>query len=75
MLQARRARERGYFVPGYIDRILDEHLSGTRSHALRLWQLLVFELWHQRYLDPAAVGTRPRPQRGASISTDAQAVL
>jgi hypothetical protein len=30
---------------------MDEHLSGRREHTLRLWQLLVFELWHRRYLD------------------------
>ena len=75
MLQARRSRERGYFVPGYVDRILDEHLSGARSHALRLWQLLVFELWHQRYLDSVAVTTRPGLPRVAPMSTEAPAVL
>ena len=28
-----------------------EHLAGKRDHTLRLWQLLVFELWHRQYLD------------------------
>jgi asparagine synthase (glutamine-hydrolysing) len=46
-------RQRGYFAPAFIDRIVGEHLSGKRDHTLRLWQLLVFELWHRRYLDTA----------------------
>jgi asparagine synthase (glutamine-hydrolysing) len=46
-------RQRGYFAPAFIDRIVGEHLSGKRDHTLRLWQLLVFELWHRQYLDTA----------------------
>ena len=46
-----RTRQRGYFEPAFVDRLVDEHLSGTRDHTLRLWQLLVFELWHRQYLD------------------------
>ena len=37
-------------------RLLDEHLAGRRDHALRLWQLLMFELWHRAYLDHAGAG-------------------
>jgi asparagine synthase (glutamine-hydrolysing) len=53
-LQSARARQRGYFESRYVDRLIDEHVSGRREHTLRLWQLLVFELWHQRYLDQGA---------------------
>jgi asparagine synthase (glutamine-hydrolysing) len=49
------ARQRGYFDAAFVDRILAEHLSGKRDHALRLWQLLVFELWHRQYIDTAAL--------------------
>jgi asparagine synthase (glutamine-hydrolysing) len=49
------ARQRGYFDAAFVERILNDHLSGRRDHALRLWQLLVFELWHRQYLDRAAV--------------------
>jgi asparagine synthase (glutamine-hydrolysing) len=51
-------RQRGYFQPPFIERLVQEHLSGRRDHTLRLWQLLVFELWHRQYVDapePAAV--------------------
>ena len=47
-------RSRGYFDYTFIDRLLDEHLSARRDHSLRLWQLLVFELWHRRYVDAPA---------------------
>jgi asparagine synthase (glutamine-hydrolysing) len=45
------AQQRGYFQRSFINRIVDEHLAGTRDHSFRLWQLAVFELWHRRYLD------------------------
>src|SRR5690606_36617678 len=51
ILGSARARERGYFRPAFVQRIVHEHLSGRRDHTLRLWQLLVFELWQRRYVD------------------------
>jgi asparagine synthase (glutamine-hydrolysing) len=54
---------RGYFQPRFINLLLDEHLKGKRDHTLRLWQLVVFERWHQQYVDvdiPAAHLSTPR---------------
>jgi asparagine synthase (glutamine-hydrolysing) len=51
VLQGARSRQRGYFRPAEIDRLMEEHLSGRRNHDLRLWQLFVFELWHRQYVD------------------------
>ena len=45
------ALQRGYFQPAFVNRIVAEHLAGTRDHTLRLWQLLVFERWHREYVD------------------------
>jgi asparagine synthase (glutamine-hydrolysing) len=56
VLDAPRTRQRGYFEPVFVSRLLKEHLAGERDHTLRLWQLLVFELWHRQYLDTAAAG-------------------
>jgi asparagine synthase (glutamine-hydrolysing) len=50
-LQSPLARQRGYFESRFIDRVIGEHLSGKRDHTLRLWQLLMLELWHRKYLD------------------------
>jgi asparagine synthase (glutamine-hydrolysing) len=57
VLEAPRTRQRGYFEPAFVTRLLKEHLSGQRDHTSRLWQLLVFELWHRQYLDTAVVGS------------------
>jgi asparagine synthase (glutamine-hydrolysing) len=51
VLDAPKTRQRGYFDSAFVGRLLREHLSGERDHTLRLWQLLVFELWHRQYLD------------------------
>jgi len=57
VLRSSRTRERGYFEPRFVDRLVDEHLTGRRDHTLRLWQLLVFELWHRQYVDESARAT------------------
>ena len=75
VLGSQRARERGYFRPAFIDRVLHEHVSGVRDHQARLWQLLVLELWHQAYVDrPAyAPGSRPAAVRVSTPPRDAAA--
>jgi asparagine synthase (glutamine-hydrolysing) len=57
ILDAPRTKQRGYFEPAFVGRLLREHLAGQRDHTLRLWQLLVFELWHRYYLDGRGVGS------------------
>ncbi|MDX6693393.1 MAG: asparagine synthase (glutamine-hydrolyzing) [Blastocatellia bacterium] len=55
VLTERRARERGYFQPSYVDLLFDEHERGRRDHSHQLWALFMFELWHRTFLDaPAA---------------------
>ena len=53
VLRSPRTRQRGYFDPSFVDRLVDEHQSSRRDHTLRLWQLMVFELWHRQYVDRA----------------------
>jgi asparagine synthase (glutamine-hydrolysing) len=55
------SRQRGYFRPEFVDRLVGEHLSRRRDHTLRLWLLFIFELWHRRYLDRAAPRDAPQP--------------
>ena len=43
--------DRGYFNPSAVRSLVDEHLSLKWDHSARLWLLLVFELWHQRFVD------------------------
>jgi asparagine synthase (glutamine-hydrolysing) len=55
ILRSATARQRGYFEPRFIERLLREHVSGRRDHTLRLWALVVFELWHRQYIDARPV--------------------
>jgi asparagine synthase (glutamine-hydrolysing) len=54
---------RTYFDPAVVARLLDEHAAGRADHSHRLWQLVVFDLWHRTYLGPDA----PRPVRADAI--------
>ncbi len=53
------ARDRGYFRPERVQRLLDEHTAGRRDHSQGIWTLLIFELWHREQVDrlPAAVAS------------------
>jgi asparagine synthase (glutamine-hydrolysing) len=52
-LTDRVARQRGFFEPAAVQRLLDEHDSGV-DHSPRIWGLLQFELWCRAYLDQRA---------------------
>jgi asparagine synthase (glutamine-hydrolysing) len=55
LLLGERARERGWFRPGAVARLLDEHESGRADHGHRLWCLLMLELWQRTHVE----STRP----------------
>lgn len=50
MLGAKRLKEQGLFEPVYAAKLIGEHESGTASHHKELWNLLVFQLWYDRFL-------------------------
>lgn len=43
--------KRGYFKPGVVQSMINEHLTGKRDFAFQLWSLLMLELWHRRFYD------------------------
>jgi asparagine synthase (glutamine-hydrolysing) len=45
------ALARGYFRPEAVRRLLDDHQSGRFDHSVRLWALLVLELWQRQWVD------------------------
>jgi asparagine synthase (glutamine-hydrolysing) len=51
LLTAHRFQERGYFNRQNILKILKDHKKGVRDYSNWLWCLLIFELWHQTYID------------------------
>jgi asparagine synthase (glutamine-hydrolysing) len=70
VLDSPRARQRGYFERAFVSRLLREHLARQRDHTLRLWQLLVFELWHRQYLDTPAAGSPAAHARVAPFTSN-----
>ena len=50
-LSEERVTKRGYFQPAYVKQLVQEHLDGTENHSHRLWALMMFEIWHQNYID------------------------
>ncbi len=59
VLRSATTRQRAYFNAPFVDRLVAEHLSGRRDHTMRLWQLVVFELWHRQYIDRGPAIERP----------------
>jgi asparagine synthase (glutamine-hydrolysing) len=51
LLAADRVRGRGLFRVDEVERLKAEHAAGRRSHADRLWALMMAELWLREYLD------------------------
>lgn len=43
--------QRGYFQPEAIRTLVTEHINHRHDHGYRLWSLLMFELWHRRFLN------------------------
>ncbi|MDO8565352.1 MAG: asparagine synthase (glutamine-hydrolyzing) [bacterium] len=40
----------GIFNPDYVEKIIDEHLSGTKNNRKKLWTLLIFQLWYDSWI-------------------------
>jgi asparagine synthase (glutamine-hydrolysing) len=45
---------RGYFREDRLRNLLDRHLDGTQEHGMRLWGLMMLELWHRELVDKNA---------------------
>ena len=48
-LNEERVRREGFLRPEGVERVVREHLSGRRDHQYRLWALLVFAMWLERF--------------------------
>lgn len=49
-LHERALREHGLFNTPDVCRLIDDHLQGRRDNGLRLWGLLCFQMWHERFM-------------------------
>jgi asparagine synthase (glutamine-hydrolysing) len=50
VLSPERVAREGFFDPGAVRRLIDDHLDGRRDNRKQLWTLFAFELWHEGYL-------------------------
>jgi len=51
LLSPERLRRSGIFNPVYVARLQDEHERGVANHRKLLWTLLMFELWHESFVE------------------------
>jgi asparagine synthase (glutamine-hydrolysing) len=53
LLSPERVKRAGLFNPEYITRLQEEHERGVANHRKTLWTLLMFELWHESFIETA----------------------
>ena len=51
LLSPERVRRAGVFNAEYVSRLQDEHERGVANHRKLLWTLLMFELWHESFIE------------------------
>ena len=50
MLSPQRIKNQGIFDPKYVQRLVNEHRIGRANHAKKIWSLMMFEFWHEKWL-------------------------
>jgi len=50
-LSTDRLKKQGLFNTDFVEKKINEHLSGRLNHQYRLWSLLMWEMWRERWLD------------------------
>lgn len=50
LLSAERLTKQGIFDPRAVERLMREHLAGTHDNRKKLWTLLAFQLWSDRWM-------------------------
>ena len=50
-LDEHRIKRQGYFNYSYIKGLIDDHLKKKKDNRKLLWTLLIFQIWHERYVD------------------------
>jgi asparagine synthase (glutamine-hydrolysing) len=64
LLSPDRVRRAGVFNADYVTRLQDEHERGIANHRKLLWTLLMFELWHESFIEtPRRIETSVSSER------------
>ncbi|HZS36399.1 MAG TPA: asparagine synthase (glutamine-hydrolyzing) [Polyangia bacterium] len=61
-----RTRARGWLEPRFVRALCEEHFSGRRDQSVRMWGLLMLELWCRRFLDGAQAHESRVPEYGGA---------
>jgi asparagine synthase (glutamine-hydrolysing) len=61
LLRSRSFRERGLFRQDQVTKLLDDNYAGRHDNAVKLWQLLVLELWHRVFIDGGVANDSGEP--------------
>src|ERR1044071_556238 len=65
LLSPARVRRAGVFNANYVARLQDEHERGIANHRKLLWTLLMFELWHESFVEtPRRIETSVASREG-----------
>ncbi|UCH95204.1 MAG: asparagine synthase (glutamine-hydrolyzing), partial [Candidatus Aminicenantes bacterium] len=60
-LSEKRVKEAGFFNYPYIKKMIEEHLHHKQNHAHRLWALILFHLWREKfYLHSSSAANSPQ---------------
>jgi asparagine synthase (glutamine-hydrolysing) len=51
VLSEKKLKTHGLFNHKTIRRVLEEHFSGREIHDTLIWSLIVFQAWHQIYIE------------------------
>jgi asparagine synthase (glutamine-hydrolysing) len=51
LLSRSAVERRGIFRPDAITKLLQDHFTGKRDNGVKIWGLLMLEVWHQMYID------------------------
>jgi asparagine synthase (glutamine-hydrolysing) len=49
VLSAAAVERQGFFRPDVVTRLIDEHVAGSADNSRKIWALLTFSLWFDRY--------------------------
>jgi asparagine synthase (glutamine-hydrolysing) len=44
-----RLKRAGEFQPGYVQKLMQEHLRGSENHSHRLWALMMYQMWRETH--------------------------
>jgi asparagine synthase (glutamine-hydrolysing) len=67
LLSAEAIERRGMFRPEGVKQLIQDHFEGRRDNAIKIWGLLMLEVWYQMYIDRQR---QPRIQSLLAVPVD-----